>query len=271
MQFRSAKWPENLKNSRAGKLMMWRRGLECHRSPTATPSSRWATGPTRARPTTPASTCRHSTAFMPSSSTLPDGPEREAALLRRKEALRRLCAVQVPWPPHRHFGRRIRGSSAIRRHPFMRDFLEVCRHRARRERQDGRLMRDAPDLPASPRDVEGRGVGRPWVAQRAWRSSGRTEDAPLCVRSQRNRLRSGTDQRPLLAHRHRRTSSTACTTTTISHGRSRSSRTLPTACQRSPTTSASGRFASSPGRSSRTTRHSKASHANWSPQTMSTH
>ena len=55
IHFKVAKWPEHLKASRAGKLMMWGVGW-APASPTRTPFWRWATAPTRARPTMPAST-----------------------------------------------------------------------------------------------------------------------------------------------------------------------------------------------------------------------
>jgi ABC-type transport system substrate-binding protein len=69
IEFKIAKWPENLKSSRAGKLMMWGVGWS-----TTTPFWVWATAATKARPTTRASRCRPSTPCTSSKKNCPTAP-----------------------------------------------------------------------------------------------------------------------------------------------------------------------------------------------------
>jgi ABC-type transport system substrate-binding protein len=56
IEFKIAKWPEQLKSSRAGKLMMWGSGWGG-----ANPDGQYFMAQTKARPTTRALTCRPST------------------------------------------------------------------------------------------------------------------------------------------------------------------------------------------------------------------
>ena len=66
-----AREPEGLARRQADDVG---RGLERAAAPTAIPSWRWATAPTRARPTTPASTCRPSTRSTSSRTRCPTAP-----------------------------------------------------------------------------------------------------------------------------------------------------------------------------------------------------
>jgi ABC-type transport system substrate-binding protein len=122
MQFRSAKWPENLKNSRAGKLMMWRVGWSATQ-PDGDTFLALGYGPNKGQ-------ANHARFDLPEfnrlyalQQTLPDGPEREAAFFDAKKLF-------VAYAPYKFLGHRIDTSVAhpwivgYRRHPFMRDFLK---------------------------------------------------------------------------------------------------------------------------------------------------
>jgi hypothetical protein len=97
IEFKTAKWPENLKASRAGKLMMWGVGWSAGR-PTATPSWRWATAPTRARPTIRASTCRPSTSCTSASACCPTAPSAR----RDGRQAKKLMIAYMPYKVHVH-------------------------------------------------------------------------------------------------------------------------------------------------------------------------
>jgi ABC-type transport system substrate-binding protein len=122
MQFKSAKWPENLKNSRAGKLMMWRVGWSATQ-PDGDTFLALGYGPNKGQ-------ANHARFDLPAfnrlyaeQQTLPDGPEREAAFFEAKKLF-------VAYAPYKFLGHRIDTSVAhpwivgYRRHPFMRDFLK---------------------------------------------------------------------------------------------------------------------------------------------------
>ena len=122
MQFRSAKWPENLKNSRAGKLMMWRVGWSANQ-PDGDTFLALGYGPNKGQ-------ANHARFDLPEfnrlyalQQTLPDGPQREAAFFDAKKLF-------VAYAPYKFLGHRIDTSVAhpwivgYRRHPFMRDFLK---------------------------------------------------------------------------------------------------------------------------------------------------
>ena len=122
MQFKSAKWPENLKNSRAGKLMMWRVGWSATQ-PDGDTFLALGYGPNKGQ-------ANHARFDLPAfnrlyalQQTLPDGPEREAAFFDAKKLF-------VAYAPYKFLGHRIDTSVAhpwivgYRRHPFMRDFLK---------------------------------------------------------------------------------------------------------------------------------------------------
>lgn len=118
MQFKAAKWPENLKNSRAGKLMMWRVGWVA-----AQPDGEvfLALGNS-----TNIGQANHARFNLPAynklfalQKTLPDGPERDAVILQAKKLF-------VAYMPYKFVGHRIETAVfhpwvvGYRRHSFMR-------------------------------------------------------------------------------------------------------------------------------------------------------
>ncbi|MFN7571968.1 MAG: ABC transporter substrate-binding protein [Betaproteobacteria bacterium] len=120
VQFKPAKWPENLQNSRAGKLMMWRVGWVA-----AQPDGDTflALGYSINK-----GQANHARFSLPEfdrlyarQRELPDGPEREALFLEAK----RLFAA---YAPYKFLGHRMETAIwhpwliGYRRHPFMRDF-----------------------------------------------------------------------------------------------------------------------------------------------------
>lgn len=119
-EFRPAKWPENLKNSRAGKLMMWRVGWNAG-APDGDTFLALGYGPNKGQ-------ANHSRFDLPAFNKLyaaqrrlPDGPERDALFLEAKKLF-------VAYAPYKFVGHRI--DTAVfhpwvigyRRHPFRRDF-----------------------------------------------------------------------------------------------------------------------------------------------------
>ena len=119
MEFKPAKWPENLQNSRAGKLMMWRVGWNAT-TPDGDTFLALGYGVNKGQ-------ANHSRFDLPAFNKLyamqrilPDGPEREAIFLEAK--------LFVAYAPYKFVGHRI--DTAVfhpwvvgyRRHPFRRDF-----------------------------------------------------------------------------------------------------------------------------------------------------
>jgi ABC-type transport system substrate-binding protein len=122
MQFKSAKWPENLKNSRAGKLMMWRVGWSATQ-PDGDTFLALGYGPNKGQ-------ANHARFDLPEfnriyslQQTLPDGGQRETLFFDAKRLF-------VAYAPYKFLGHRIDTSVAhpwvvgYRRHPFMRDFFK---------------------------------------------------------------------------------------------------------------------------------------------------
>jgi ABC-type transport system substrate-binding protein len=120
IDFRPAKWPENLKNSRAGKLMMWRVGWVAAQ-PDGDTFLALGYGPNKGQ-------ANHSRFDLPAFNklyavqrTLPDGREREQLFHEAKKLF-------VAYAPYKFVGHRIETSVmhpwviGFRRHPFMRDF-----------------------------------------------------------------------------------------------------------------------------------------------------
>ncbi len=120
IEFKPAKWPENLQNSRAGKLMMWRVGWNAT-TPDGDTFLALGYGPNKGQ-------ANHARFDLPAFNklyatqrTLPDGPEREAIFLEAKKLF-------VAYAPYKFVGHRI--DTAVfhpwvigyRRHPFRRDF-----------------------------------------------------------------------------------------------------------------------------------------------------
>ncbi|SHN00748.1 ABC transporter substrate-binding protein [Rhizobacter sp. OV335] len=120
MVFRTAKWPENLKSSRAGKLMMWGVGWAAT-TPDADTFLALAYGPNKGG-------ANHSRFDLPAFNVLfekqgrmPDGPEREAVL-------REGSKLMVAYMPYKISGHRIATDLmhpwvlGYRRNPFVREF-----------------------------------------------------------------------------------------------------------------------------------------------------
>jgi ABC-type transport system substrate-binding protein len=120
IDFKPAKWPENLKSSRAGKLMMWRVGWVAAQ-PDGDTFLALGYGPNKGQ-------ANHARFDLPAFNrlyaqqrTLSDGAERDALF---HEAKRLLAA----YAPYKFLGHRIETAVhhpwviGFRRHPFMRDF-----------------------------------------------------------------------------------------------------------------------------------------------------
>ncbi|HZA96265.1 MAG TPA: ABC transporter substrate-binding protein [Burkholderiaceae bacterium] len=118
MQFKAAKWPENLKNSRAGKLMMWRVGWVASQPDgdvfLALGNSLNIGQANHSRFNLPAYNKLYAL-----QRTLPDGPERDALFLQAKKLF-------VAYAPYKFVGHRIETAVfhpwvvGYRRHSFMR-------------------------------------------------------------------------------------------------------------------------------------------------------
>ena len=116
--FKPAKWPENLKNSRAGKLMMWRVGWVAAQPDGETFLSLGNSSnigqANHARFNLPAYNKLYAL-----QRTLPDGPERDALFLQAKKLF-------VAYMPYKFVGHRIETAVfhpwviGYRRHSFMR-------------------------------------------------------------------------------------------------------------------------------------------------------
>jgi ABC-type transport system substrate-binding protein len=93
MDFRTAKWPENLKSSRAGKLMMWGVGWSAN-APDGDTFLALGYGPNKGQ-------ANHARFDLPAYNrlyeaqrALPDGPERLAAMVAAKKTM-------VAWMPYK--------------------------------------------------------------------------------------------------------------------------------------------------------------------------
>ena len=120
IEFKPAKWPENLKNSRAGKLMMWRVGWVAAQ-PDGDTFLALGYGPNKGQ-------ANHARFDLPAFNklyaqqrTLPDGPERDALFLEAKKLF-------VAYTPYKFVGHRIETAVfhpwvvGYRKHSFMRQF-----------------------------------------------------------------------------------------------------------------------------------------------------
>jgi ABC-type transport system substrate-binding protein len=120
IEFRPAKWPENLKNSRAGKLMMWRVGWVAAQ-PDGDTFLALGYGPNKGQANHARFDQPDFNALYAKQSVLPDGPERERLFHAAKKLL-------VAYAPYKFLGHRIETAVyhpwviGYRRHPFMRDF-----------------------------------------------------------------------------------------------------------------------------------------------------
>jgi len=120
IEFKPAKWPENLKSSRAGKLMMWRVGWSAN-NPDGDTFLALGYGPNRGQANHARFDLPAFNALYAEQRTLPDGARRDAAFLAAKKYF-------VAYSPYKFVGHRIETSIwhpwviGFRRHPFMRDF-----------------------------------------------------------------------------------------------------------------------------------------------------
>jgi ABC-type transport system substrate-binding protein len=120
IDFRAAKWPENLKNSRAGKLMVWRVGWTAAQ-PDGDTFLALGYGPNKGQANHARFDLAEFNRIYARQRTLPDGPERDALFREAKRLF-------VAYMPYKFVGHRIETSVyhpwviGFRRHPFMRDF-----------------------------------------------------------------------------------------------------------------------------------------------------
>ncbi len=120
LEFRAAKWPENLKNSRAGKLMMWRVGW-VGSQPDGDTFLALGYGPNRGQANHARFDLAEFNRLYEAQRTLPDGAERERLFHEAKRLF-------VAYAPYKFLGHRVETSLwhpwvvGFRRHPFMRDF-----------------------------------------------------------------------------------------------------------------------------------------------------
>jgi ABC-type transport system substrate-binding protein len=120
IDFKPAKWPENLKNSRAGKLMMWRVGWSAAQ-PDGDTFLALGFGPNKGQANHARFDLAAFNTVYAAQRQLPDGPERERLYHEAKKLF-------VVWAPYKFVGHRIETSVmhpwviGFRRHPFMRDF-----------------------------------------------------------------------------------------------------------------------------------------------------
>jgi ABC-type transport system substrate-binding protein len=112
--------PENLKNARVGKLMMWRVGWSAT-TPDGDTFLALGYGPNKGQANYARFDLESFNRLYALQRTLPDGPEREAAFRESKRLF-------VAYAPYKFVGHRIdtavshRWVIGYRRHPFMRDF-----------------------------------------------------------------------------------------------------------------------------------------------------
>jgi ABC-type transport system substrate-binding protein len=122
IEFKPAKWPENLKNSRAGKLMMWRVGWSAAQ-PDGDTFLALGYGPNKGQANHARFDLPAYNALYARQRQLPDGPERERVFHDAKRLF-------IAYAPYKLLGHRIMTSVShrwligFRRHPFMRDFFK---------------------------------------------------------------------------------------------------------------------------------------------------
>jgi ABC-type transport system substrate-binding protein len=120
IDFKAAKWPENLKNSRAGKLMMWRVGWSAAQ-PDGDTFLALGFGPNKGQANHARFDLDAYNRVYREQRTLPDGPQREQLFHEAKRLF-------VAYAPYKFVGHRIDTAVShpwvigYRRHPFMRDF-----------------------------------------------------------------------------------------------------------------------------------------------------
>ena len=97
MEFKAAKWPENLKASRAGKLMMWGVGWSANQ-PDADTFLALGYGPNKGQANHARFDLPAYNALYERQRSLPDGPERRAAI----EEGKKLLVAYMPYKGHVH-------------------------------------------------------------------------------------------------------------------------------------------------------------------------
>jgi ABC-type transport system substrate-binding protein len=97
MDFRPAKWPENLKTSRAGKLMMWNVGWLAN-SPDADTFLAMAYGPNKGQANHARFNLPRFNALYEKQREMPDGPERQALI----DEAKKLMVAYMPLRIHVH-------------------------------------------------------------------------------------------------------------------------------------------------------------------------
>ncbi|MBQ0929558.1 bicyclomycin resistance protein [Ideonella sp. 4Y16] len=120
VQFKPAKWPENLKASRAGKLMMWGVAWSAT-TPDASYMLDLMYGPSKGQANHARFNLPEVNQLFERQAVLPDGPERQALIDR----IKRLGVAYMPYKINHH---RLHTDllqpwvDGYRRHPFMREF-----------------------------------------------------------------------------------------------------------------------------------------------------
>jgi ABC-type transport system substrate-binding protein len=97
MDFKPAKWPENLKTSRAGKLMMWNVGWSAN-SPDADTFLAMAYGPNKGQANHARFNLPQFNALYEKQREMPDGPERQAVI----DEAKKLMVAYMPTRIHVH-------------------------------------------------------------------------------------------------------------------------------------------------------------------------
>jgi ABC-type transport system substrate-binding protein len=97
IEFKPAKWPENLKNSRAGKLMMWRVGWSAAQ-PDGDTFLALGFGPNKGQANHARFDLPAYNALYERQRVLPDGPERARLI----EQIKRLMVAYMPYKVHVH-------------------------------------------------------------------------------------------------------------------------------------------------------------------------
>jgi ABC-type transport system substrate-binding protein len=122
VRFKVNQWPENAKNARAGKLMMWQLGWSAT-EPDADTFYSIAYGPNKGAPNYARFVNSKYDKLYEIQRTAPDGPERDAAM----RELNRLFVVYLPYKVHGHrFVNDVMHPWLVgyRRHPYGRDFFK---------------------------------------------------------------------------------------------------------------------------------------------------
>jgi ABC-type transport system substrate-binding protein len=97
MEFKVAKWPENLKASRAGKLQMWNVGWSANQ-PDGDTFLALGYGPNKGQANHARFDLPAFNALYEQQRALPDGPERKAAM----DAAKKLMIAYMPYKVHAH-------------------------------------------------------------------------------------------------------------------------------------------------------------------------